>query len=322
MTSRFGKTDLYVSRLCQGTAFRHLPRTGDDPQGQRVLQHCLEKGINFFDSSNAYGWGGSEIALGKAVAGRRQQVTICTKVAASYPPKAPGNGTKPARFTRHFLFQQAEESLKRLGTNYIDLYLLRQPDEGTPIDDIVDSMDTLVQSGKIRYWGDSNHSAKQVAQFVAVGKKSSKTPIAGIEDYYNIAGESVDSEGQSRTGQLEREMFPLIRQIELGLVAFSPLDAGNLSPNQQVKATSPLAELVQALDQIAQNLNVTRAELCVAWVLTHTEVTSVLSGAESPEHVDQNLAGTQLVLPQEVVKTLNAANKTYRKQIEQKPVNR
>ena len=79
---------------------------------------------------------------------------------------------------------------------------------------------------------------------------------------------------------------------------------------------------MQALDQIAQNLNVTRAELCVAWVLTHTEVTSILSGAESPEHVDQNLARTQLVLPQEVVKTLNAANKTYRKQIEQKPVNR
>ena len=70
MKSRFGKTDLYVSRLCQGTAFRHLPRTADDPQVQRVLQHCLEKGINFFDSSNAYGWGGSEMALGKAIASK------------------------------------------------------------------------------------------------------------------------------------------------------------------------------------------------------------------------------------------------------------
>lgn len=322
MTSRFGKTDLYVSQLCQGTAFRHLPRTGNNPQGQRVLQHCLEKGINFFDSSNAYGWGGSETALGKAIAGRRQQVIICTKVAASYPPKTTGNGTKPARFTRHFLFRQAEASLKRLGTDYIDLYLLHQPDVSTPIDDIVNSMDKLVQSGKIRYWGASNHSAKQIDQFVTAGKKLSKTPIAGIEDYYNIAGESVDFEGRSRTGQLEREMFPIIRQIKLGLVAFSPLDAGNLSPNKQIEPTSPLAELVQALDQTAQNLNVTRAELCVAWVLTHAEVTSVLSGAESPEHVDQNLSGTQLVLPQEVIKTLNAANNTYRKQIEQKPVPR
>ena len=322
MKSRFGKTDLYVSRLCQGTAFRHLPRTADDPQVQRVLQHCLEKGINFFDSSNAYGWGGSEMALGKAIASKRQQVTICTKVAASHPPKAAEHGTKPAYFTRHFLFEQAEESLKRLGTDCIDLYLLHQPDESTPIDDIVDSMDTLVQSGKIRCWGVSNHSAKQVNQFVTVGRKSTKAPIAGIEDYYNISGESVDPEGCSHTSQLEREMFPIIRQSKLGFIAFSPLDAGNLSQKKQIKPTSPLTELVQVLDQTAQNLHVTRAELCVAWVLTHTEVTTVLSGAESSEHVDQNLAGTQLSLPQEVIKTLNSASKAYRKKTKQKLVNR
>ena len=84
---RFGQTDLYVSRLCQGTAFRNMPRAADNPMGLRVLQHCLEVGVNFFDSSNAYGWGGAEETLGKAIVGRRDQAVICTKVAASYAPE-------------------------------------------------------------------------------------------------------------------------------------------------------------------------------------------------------------------------------------------
>ena len=128
---RFGQTDLYVSRLCQGTAFRNMPREVDT-MGLRVLQHCIEVGVNFFDSSNAYGWGGAEENLGKAIAGRRDQVVICTKVAASYAPEKEDSPGKPARFTRDFLFEQAEGSLRRLQTDYIDLYLLHQPDKVTP----------------------------------------------------------------------------------------------------------------------------------------------------------------------------------------------
>ena len=311
---RFGQTDLYVSRLCQGTAFRNMPRAADNPMGLRVLQHCLEVGVNFFDSSNAYGWGGAEEVLGKAIAGRRDRVVICTKVAASYEPEKEDSAGKPARFTQDFLFRQAEGSLTRLGTDYIDLYLLHQPDKVTPAAEVVDSMDALVQSGKIRYWGVSNHSVAQVREYIELGATTGKAPIAGTEDYYNIAGESVTDTGDSRVWQLEQEMFPVLRESELGLLAFSPLDTGHLVPGREIDPDIPLATLIGVLDQVAQDLRVSRAAVCVAWVLTHSEVTSVLAGAERLEHVEDNFAGTKLVFPPEAIDTLNAANAAYREQ--------
>ena len=311
---RFGQTDLYVSRLCQGTAFRNMPRAADNPMGLRVLQYCLEVGVNFFDSSNAYGWGGAEETLGKAIMGRRDQVVICTKVAASYAPEKEESPGKPARFTRDFLFEQAEGSLRRLQTDYIDLYLLHQPDKVTPAAEVIDSMDALVQSGKIRYWGVSNHSAAQVSEYVELGQSTDKASIAGTEDYYNIAGESLTDTGDSRVQQMEQEIFPVLRESGLGLLAFSPLDTGHLVPGRNIDPETPLATLVGVLDQIAQDLRVSRATVCVAWVLIHPEVTSVLAGTERLEHVEHNFAGTELVLPDEVVDTLNAASAAYREQ--------
>ena len=315
---RFGQTDLYVSRLCQGTAFRNMPRAADNPMGLRVLQHCLEVGVNFFDSSNAYGWGGAEETLGNAIAGRRNQVIICTKVAASYAPEREDSPGKPARFTRDFLFQQAEGSLRRLQTDYIDLYLLHQPDKVTPAEEVVDSMDALVQSGKIRYWGVSNHSTAQVSEYVELGQSTGKASIAGTEDYYNIAGESLTDVGDSRVQQLEQEMFPVLRESGLGLLAFSPLDTGHLVPGRNIDPDTPLATLINVLDQVARDLHVSRATICVAWVLTHPEVTSVLAGTERLEHVEDNFAGTEIVLPDEAIDILNAASAAYREQQAQK----
>ena len=311
---RFGPTDLYVSRLCQGTAFRNMPRAADNPMGLRVLQHCIDVGVNFFDSSNAYGWGGAEETLGKAIAGRRDQVIICTKVAASYAPEKETSPGKPARFTRDFLFQQAEGSLRRLQTDYIDLYLLHQPDKITPAAEIVDSMDALVQSGKIRYWGVSNHSVAQVSEYVELAQSTGKAPIAGTEDYYNIAGESLTDTGESRVQQMEQEMFPVLRKSGLGLLAFSPLDMGYLVPGRNIDSDTPLARLIDVLDEVAQDSHVSRGTVCVAWVLTHPEVTSVLAGTEHPEHVEDNVAGTEIVLPDEAIETLNAASAAYREQ--------
>ena len=314
---RFGQTDLYVSRLCQGTAFRNMPRTVDT-MGLLVLQHCIDVGVNFFDSSNAYGWGGAEENLGKAIAGQRDQVVICTKVAASYAPEKESIPGKPARFTQDFLFAQAEGSLKRLQTDYIDLYLLHQPDKVTPAAEIIDSMDALVRSGKIRYWGVSNHSAAQVSEYVELAQSTDKAPIAGTEDYYNIAGASLTDTGESRVQQMEQEMFPVLWSSGLGLLAFSPLDTGHLVPGRTVDPDTPLARLIDVLDEVAQDLRVSRGTVCVAWVLTHPEVTSVLAGTERPEHVEDNFAGTQIVLPDEAIETLNAASVAYREQQAQK----
>ena len=306
---RFGQTDLRVSRLCQGTAFRHLPRA-DHPQSLEVLRYCLDQGINFFDSAQAYGWGSAEEALGKAIEGRRPEVVICTKVPPSLPPEREGVPAQPARFTRAYLTTQLEGSLRRLKTDYLDLYLLHSPDHHTPEEEIAAAMHDLVQSGKVRYWGVSNHAAAQVENYLKLA--NGQTAIAGIEDYYNIAGTHLDAEGRSRTRIFEEEMLPLLRHSGLGCLAFSPMDTGHLVPGRSVEP--PLSDLVETIDQVAASLSVPRASVCVAWVLHQEGVTSVLSGSESPEHVDANLLGAQLELPTQALAALDEARQTFQQQ--------
>jgi aryl-alcohol dehydrogenase-like predicted oxidoreductase len=308
---RFGHTDLWVSRLCQGTAFRHLPRASD-PRSLEVLRYCLEAGINFFDTAHAYGWGGAEEMLGQAIAGRRSEVVICTKVPASLPPEQEGTPSRPARFSREYLFSQLDNSLRRLRTEYVDLYLLHQPDGHTPPSEIAASMQELVHSGKIRYWGLSNHRAAQVQAYVELSTQ--QAPMAGVEEYYNIAGAHLDEEGCSRVRLFEEEMLPLLRRTGLGCLAFSPLDTGHLASESPVQP--PLAGLIKAIDQVAADLEVPRAAVCVAWVLHHPEITCALAGCESREQIHACLAGTQLALPAQALDALDQARKDFRKEQE------
>ena len=298
----FGSTDLQVSRLCQGTAFRHLPRA-NSPEGLAVLHHCLDQGINFFDSAQAYGWGGAEEILGRAIAGRRDEVVICTKVPASLEPPSDNEPGDPVHYTREHLTERLEESLRRLQTDYVDLYLLHHRDPDTPPTAIAEVMQDLVQAGKIRYWGVSNHTAVEVESFLDVA------PIAGVEDYYNIAGSHCDETGRSRVATYEEEMIPLLKRTNLGCMAFSPMDTGQLTP--QTPDEPALAALVVAIDQVAADLDTSRAAVCVAWVL-HQGLTSVLAGSESTAHVDQNLAGARLTLPDAALAALAQARSSYR----------
>jgi aryl-alcohol dehydrogenase-like predicted oxidoreductase len=293
---RFGKTGLMVSRLCQGTAFRKNRRDPDDPNAQRVLHRCLDIGVNFFDSSNAYGWGGSELALGRAIRGRRDQVIICTKVHPALKP-AGAEEAKRVPFTREFAVREAEGSLKRLGTDYIDLYLLHNPDGVTPVEEVAATMDSLVRSGKIRYWGVSNHSPKQVSDLAAL---RGGAPIAGIENYYNIVYRD-----------LESEMFPVLRRTGLGLLPFSPLDEGRLLAPEAAKDERK-ARLLEVVDGVGREVGAGRAQVLIAWVLSHPEATCVLAGAEEPAHVEENVKATALALPDLAVARLNQASSGFR----------
>jgi aryl-alcohol dehydrogenase-like predicted oxidoreductase len=297
---RFGATDLWVSRLCQGTAFRKITRTADDADAQVVLHRCMDVGINFFDSSNAYGWGGSELALGKAIRGRRDKLVICTKVSPGLKPE-PGAPSKHTTLSRDFIFTQVEGSLKRLGTDYIDIYMLHSPDHVTPTDQLADTMDALVRAGKIRYWGASNFDSTQVTEFVELGRRKGKAPIAGLEDYYNIVA-------AGRRRFMEERQFPVIRKGRLGLLAFSPLAEGRLAPERPVEPT--WQPVVKALDEVTKEIGATRPQVCIAWVLSHPEVTSALAGAERPEHVNDNVGGIRIVLQPEQIRKLNAASDT------------
>ncbi len=311
---KLGDTDLHVSRMCQGTAFRnHLSRKEDDAGAVKLLRHCMDIGVNFFNSAEAYGSGGAEITLGKAIAGRRDKVIVATK---AYH----WSEGKRTSFSEQNLMAKAEGSLKRLATDYIDLYLLHGPDEQTPsygkdtppsdtptlehMEEIADAMDAVVKSGKVRYWGVSNHLPRQVAELVEFGKRASMAPLVALEDYYTVVG-------ADRRDLMVKGLFPLIRQENLGLLAFSPLNGGNLVPGREPEEGSPLLDVIVALDDVAKELRVTRPQVCVAWVAAHPEVTSVLAGGEKPEHVEENLKGTTLALPAEAMQRLNAAADTY-----------
>lgn len=179
-------------------------------------------------------------------------------------------------------------------------------------------MDRLVRSGKVRFWGMSNHDAAFVAACCAFSRDAGVTPPTVIEDYFTVAGYTLTTDGRSRIRKLEREMFPVVRAEGLGVIAYSPMDAGKLSPWHQADPGSPLAEMHAALDEAAGELGVSRAQVCVAWVLVHPEVTSVLAGPESTAHVDETIAGASLKLPSDLRRKLDMASECYSRKLEQK----
>lgn len=311
----FGASGPSVSRLCQGTAFRSLPRDDTNRQGEAVLRHALERGVRFFDSSNAYGWGGSERLLGAALRGQRDDVVICTKVSPSSPPNADGSPGPARPFTFDYLQQELTGSLRRLDTEWIDLYLLHSPDRVTAADQLCESMQRLLDGGSVRHWGVSNHDADQVAALLAAARVAGTTPPIGLEEYYNIAGRLGD-DGRSRIRRFEHELAPVVERERLGVLAFSPMDCGDLAPGRDVEAGSPLAELIDSIDEVARQLNVARATVCVAWVLAQPAVTAVLGGAETEAHVDEMIDGTTLVLPPSMLNDLSAASRRYSMQLE------
>ena len=305
---QFGQTDLYVTRYCQGTAFRskEIPRN-DNPAARNILYKCLDVGVNFFDTAEAYGWGGSETLLGRVVRGHRDEVVICTKACESQQPvKDPNlnkfNVGKDLVFTREVLTGKCEGSLKRLGTDYIDLFLLHGDDHQTPPEAIAETMERLVEAGKIRYWGVSNFTAANVEQYVQLSPGQRQSVISGTEDYYHIAAGV----------RMCSDLLNVTHRSGLGVMAFSPQDCGRLSPGRS--ENTRYGFLIGVLDEVAGQLGTTRPRLLIAWSLSHPAVTSVLGGAESPEHVADNIGGTYLNIPDELLAKLNRASETYTRQ--------
>ena len=333
---KFGTTDLWVSRICQGTAFRNMPRSPDNEVGLRVLQHCLDVGQNFFDSSNGYGMGGSEELLGKAIAGRRDEAVVCTKlVRHDVPAGATEDDTfEPVRYTRELVFENTDRALSRLGTDYVDLILLHHRDgvddrlkrlnpmaakrtmglsgdsPPTPPEEIVDMMDALVQSGRARHWGVSGRIGEEVEELLEISERSGKSSVACLQNGYSLIDRAAEAEG----------LFPLLRRTGLGVQAVGPHSGGILSrPAAEVLVSLGVADLGQALsdltgvaDGVAADLGVPRSQVNVAWVLSNPEITTALAAAETPEHVDDNIAGAMLELPAKAIETLNAASDRFK----------
>jgi len=303
-----GKTGVRVSQTCLGTAFRGQ---FDDAVCEKVIERALDLGVNFIDTSNVYGEnriGQAERVLGGVLNGRRDRVVLTTKI--FYPI---GDGPNDWGLSRVHLFRELDRSLERLRTDYVDILFLHQPDESTALDESLRAADSLVKQGKARYVGLSKFSAWQAANAQAIAQQHHYEPIAVLQNRYNLIYR-----------ESELEILPFIRDSGLGLMVFSPLAIGllsgkfhsNVSPPADtlwgsgyvgfdVLMTQQTDKLVDTLKAIGDSKNKSSAQVAIAWILSHPEVTSVIIGPDLPSQVDEYVGSVGWNLSSEEIQCLD-----------------
>jgi len=318
MKYRFlGRTGLLVSELCLGTMtfggegfWEVIGKQGQDLAND-IVARSLDAGINFIDTANIYSFGQSETILGKALAGRaRDRVVIATKVRGRMNDDVNGIG-----LSRYHIMNSVEDSLKRLNTDYIDLYQIHGFDLVTPLDETLRALDDLVRQGKVRYIGASNLAAWQLMKALGISDKHGWARFESLQAFYTIA-----------TRDLERELIPLVKDQQVGVMVWSPLAGGLLSGKFNRDGSSPdgsrrasfdfppvnkdhAFDVVDAMREIAAELSVTVAQVALAWLLHQSAVTTVIIGAKTVEQLDDNLKATTITLDEGQLKRLEDVSK-------------
>jgi aryl-alcohol dehydrogenase-like predicted oxidoreductase len=319
---QLGASGLQVAVLSFGTAtfgggndfFKAWGSTQAD-EATRMVNICLDAGLNLFDTADVYSQGLSEEILGKAIAGKRDKLLISTK--ATFPF---GTGPNNQGSSRHHLIKQAEDSLKRLNTDYIDIYHMHGFDGNTPVEETLRTLDDLIQSGKVRYIAASNFSGWHLMKSLAISEKYGWNRYVAHQVYYSLANR-----------EYEWELMPLGIDQKVGGIIWSPLAAGMLGGkyrrNQPIPQDSRVAQggspipegavnnellynTIDALDQIAAETGKTIAQVAINWVLQRPTVSSIIIGARNEEQLKQNLFATGWNLTAEQVKKLDKASET------------
>lgn len=327
--TRLGATGLQVSRVCLGMMTYGTPEWRpwvlDEEASRPVVRHAVELGINFFDTADMYSGGRSEELTGKFVREfcRREEVVIATKV--YYPVDVAFKGgasaaAKPDRrpnmdgLSRKRICHAVDASLKRLGTDYIDLYQIHRLDTATPMEEIMEALHDLVKAGKVRYLGASSMYAWQFAKLQHIARDRGWTRFASMQNHYNLAYR-----------EEEREMIPLCRDQGVALIPWSPLARGFLAGNRKAgdkdagatsrAKTDDIAQgyyyrdsdfaVVDALGTLAADKGLSNATLAYAWLL-HKGVTAPIVGASKTWQLDQAAAALDVALSPDEVKRLEA----------------
>ncbi len=297
MRMRFlGKTGIKVSGLCFGTMTfggrgRHI-RIGEVSQEEAdtLVSTALDAGINFFDTADVYSEGLSEEICGKALGTRRKNVILATKVRARMGP-----GSNDVGLSRHHIIEGCEHSLKRLGTDYIDLYQVHSFDPITPLEETLHALDDLVRQGKVRYIGCSNFAGWQLMKALSISEKCCWERFVSLQALYSLVSRD-----------LEYDLIPLCLDQGLGILVFSPLGGGFLTGKYRRGQSRPggtrLSEadsltgdeekgftIVEELEQIAQKHNTTVAQAALNYILAKPGVSSVIIGVKTPEQLADNL---------------------------------
>lgn len=296
-------TGLYVSELCFGAMtfggvglFKAIGTLGQ-AEADTLVHRSLDAGINFFDTANVYSVGVSEEMLGQSLGERRKDVIVATKVRGRM-----GEGPNQIGLSRVHILQQCDASLRRLGTDYIDLYQIHGHDDATALEETLEALDQLVRSGKVRYIGSSNLTAWQLMKSLGISRQRSLAEFISTQSYYSIAGR-----------EIEREMIPLVQDQHLAVLPWSPLAGGFLSgkftrdtetdPNaRRVTFDFPPVDkergydIIDVMREIAQAHEVSVAQIALAWLLAKPGVTSVIIGAKRLDQLDDNLSSVEVRL--------------------------
>ena len=299
-----GNTGLQVSPLCLGCMTYGVPERGDHPwtlpenQSRPLIRKAIDLGINFFDTANAYSDGTSEEIVGQALKdySRRDEVVIATKVFFPMSPGPNGGG-----LSRKAIFTAIDASLRRLGTDYVDLYQIHRWDPHTPIEETLEALHDLVKSGKVRYLGASSMFAWQFSKSLHIARLRGWTPFVSMQNLYNLIYR-----------EEEREMLPLCADAGIAVLPWSPLARGRLTRdwNTQTdrartdiygdKIFPPSAEadrkVVEAVSAVATARGVPRAQVALAWLIRKPRVTAPIIGAAKPQHLDDAVAALDLEL--------------------------
>jgi aryl-alcohol dehydrogenase-like predicted oxidoreductase len=297
--ARLGDSGLVVSKLALGAmTFGANPRfpinTMDAKDSAEVIDAALDKGVNFIDTANVYSMGQSEEIVGKALGAKRREVVISTKVGMRMGAPLTDTG-----LSRRHILESVDNSLKRLNTDWIDLYIVHRMDPLTPLEETLDALDQVVRSGKARYIGFSNWPAWMAAKAIAMQRSNGLARFVSGQMYYSLADRDI-----------EREIVPMALDAVVGLMIWSPLARGLLSgrydrdhPVEEAKFSSPIIfnldrvyDVVPVLRKIAAAHKTSVTSVAIAWVVDRPAVATVIVGASSLAQLNENLAAATLRL--------------------------
>jgi 1-deoxyxylulose-5-phosphate synthase len=283
-------TDLQVSRLSFGTMT--FGSQADEATSFRLVDQCLDAGINFFDTANMYNRGRAEEILGKALQGRRQKLILASKVRAPM-----GDGANEGGLSHAAIRKALDDSLRRLQTDYLDVYYLHWPDYDVPIAETLKAMEEAVKSGKVRHPAVSNYAAWQVAEIHCIASNKGYRAPHISQPMYNLLARAI-----------EEEYLPFAKRFEIAVIPYNPL-AGGLLTGKQSPSSGPIADTrfdknklyldrywhadyfaaVEELATIAREAGKTLVELAFQWLLGRPQVDSVILGASRPAQLEENL---------------------------------
>ena len=321
---KFGRTGLTVSRLCLGTMTFGL-QTEEDAS-RRVLDTAADAGVNFIDTADVYPLGSdhgdagrTEEIVGRWLKGKRDRFILATKAVGKMGPSAWDQGA-----SRKHLLDAIDASLKRLGTDYVDLYQLHSDDADTPLDETLEALDVIVRSGKARYIGVSNFLAYRLARALGRADVLRAARFVSVQPRYNLLFR-----------QIERELLPLAAEEQLAVMPYNPLAGGLLTGKHKLDAAPPSGrftetvgkagamyqerywhqrefETIERLKAIVEPTGESLTRMSLAWVLANPLVTSAIIGASRAEQLNDTLAASELVLDADIKQQLDEASVEYR----------